>query len=192
MEVLTSETVTRWLVKWSEGDSAALEEVTAHVYRDLRRLAGSYLRNERQESTLQPTALVHEAWLRIRNLQHVDWKNRSQFIGVVAQVMRHVLVDDARERLARKRGGDVVKVPLGFEEPVGTTGQPDLLELNDALDKLGAESPRKARVVELFYFGGLTAGEIVEVLSAEESRISQRSVENDLRVARARLRQLMS
>ena len=192
LTVLPTQSVTQWLLKWREGDESALAELTQMVYRDLRRLAESYLRKERAGHTLQPTALVHEAYLQIQDLQHIDWKNRSQFIAVIAQVMRHVLVDYAREHAAKKRGGDAVKLPLSRAKGALIGSDMDLLELNEALEKLALNSPRKARVVELFYFGGLTAKEIAEVLSAEERSVSQRTVENDLKIARARLHSLLS
>jgi RNA polymerase sigma factor (TIGR02999 family) len=192
LTVLPTQSVTQWLLKWREGDESALAELTQMVYRDLRRLAESYLRKERAGHTLQPTALVHEAYLQIQDLQHIDWKNRSQFIAVIAQVMRHVLVDYAREHAAKKRCGDAVKLPVSRAKGALIGSDMDLLELNEALEKLALNSPRKARVVELFYFGGLTAKEIAEVLSAEERSVSQRTVENDLKIARARLHSLLS
>jgi RNA polymerase sigma factor (TIGR02999 family) len=187
MTELSPQTVTQWLQQWHGGDQLALNELSELVYQDLHRLARHYLRKERFDHTLQATALVHEAYLQIHDLQHLDWKSRSHFIGVVAQVMRHVLVDHARERAAQKRGGDAVKVPISRAERVVAQSEIDLIELNDALDRLANESPRKAKVVELHYFGGLSAKEIVEVLNAGDERIAQRTVENDLKVARAKL-----
>jgi RNA polymerase sigma factor (TIGR02999 family) len=166
--------------------------LTELVYEDLRRAAQNYLRRERPDHTLQATALVHEAYLQIHGLRHIDWKNRAQFIAVVAQVMRHVLVDHARERAAEKRGGGALRLPLSRAGRAATDSGIDLIELNDALEKLAAESPRKARAVELFYFGGLSAREIAEVLSAGEESVSQRTVENDLKIARARLHNLLA
>lgn len=189
---LPAHTVTEWLLKWHGGDESALNELTERVYSDLHRLAQNYLRKERPDHTLQPTALVHEAYLQLHDLQHIDWKNRSQFIGVVAQVMRHVLVDHARERAAQKRGGELVKLPLSRAKRVGRDADVDVIELNEALDNLAAESPRKARVVELFYFGGLSAKEIAEVISDGEQSVSQRTVENDLKIARAKLHKFLT
>lgn len=162
------------------------------VYEDLHRLARNYLRGERPDHTLQATALVHEAYLQIHGLRHIDWKNRSQFIAVVAQVMRHVLVDHARERAAKKRGGGAARLPLSRAGRAAAGSGLDLVELNEALEKLASESPRKARVVELFYFGGLSAKEVAEVLGAGDTSVSQRTVENDLKIARARLHQLLT
>jgi RNA polymerase sigma factor (TIGR02999 family) len=192
MTELSPQTVTQWLVKWHGGDESALNGLSELVYEDLHRLAQNYLRRERPDHTLQATALVHEAYLQLQDLQHLDWKNRAHFIGVVAQVMRHVLVDHARERGAQKRGGDAVKLPITRAERVVAESDIDLIELNDALDRLALDSPRKARVVELHYFGGLTAKEIARVLSADETSISQRSVENDLKIARAKLHGMLT
>ncbi len=187
MADLPAQTVTQWLLKWRSGDESALNELSELVYEDLHRLAQSYLRHERPDHTLQATALGHEAYMQLHDLQHLDWKNRAHFIGVVAQVMRHVLVDHARERAAQKRGGGVVKLPMSRADRVVAESGIDLVELNEALERLSKDSPRKAQVVELFYFGGLSAKEIAEVLSAGETSISQRTVENDLKIARAKL-----
>ena len=187
MTELSPQTVTQWLLKWRGGDESALNDLSGLVYEDLHRLAQNYLRRERPDHTLQATALVHEAYLQLHELQHIDWKNRAQFIAVVAQVMRHVLVDHARERAAQKRGGGAMKLPISRAERVVAESEVDLVELNDALERLAKESPRKAKVVELYYFGGLSAKEIAEVLSADETSISQRTVENDLKIARAKL-----
>jgi len=192
MNEFSPQTVTQWLLKWRGGDESALNELSELVYEDLHRLAQNYLRKERSDHTLQATALVHEAYLQLHQLQHLDWKSRAHFIGVVAQVMRHVLVDHARERGAQKRGGDAVRLPITRAERVIADSNIDLLELNDALERLAAESPRKAKVVELHYFGGLSAREIAEVISADGDSIAQRTVENDLKIARARLHQWMS
>ena len=187
MTELLPQTVTQWLLKWRGGDESALNDLSGLVYEDLHRLAHNYLRRERPDHTLQATALVHEAYLQLHELQHIDWKNRAQFIAVVAQVMRHVLVDHARERAAQKRGGGAMKLPISRAERVVAESEVDLVELNDALERLAKESPRKAKVVELYYFGGLSAKEIAEVLSADGTSISQRTVENDLKIARAKL-----
>ena len=183
MTELLPQTVTQWLLKWRGGDESALNDLSGLVYEDLHRLAQNYLRRERPDHTLQATALVHEAYLQLHELQHIDWKNRAQFITVVAQVMRHVLVDHARERAAQKRGGGAMKLPMSRAERVVAESEIDLVELNDALERLAKESPRKAKVVELYYFGGLSAKEIADVLTADETSISQRTVENDLKIA---------
>lgn len=192
MNSLPSESVTRWLQKWRAGDEHALDELTTLVYEDLHHIARNYLRGERSDHTLQATALVHEAYLQLHGLQHVEWKNRAQFIAVVANVMRHVLVDHARRHAAQKRGGDgedpAIKLPLSRAERVVENAGVDLIELNDALEKLAAQSEkskRKAKVVELFYFGGLSVAEIAEVISAEGDAVKPATIEKDLKNARA-------
>jgi RNA polymerase sigma factor (TIGR02999 family) len=135
---------------------------------------------------------VHEAYLQLHDLQDIEWKNKGHFIGVVAQVMRHILVDHARQLAAQKRGGAAIKLPLSRAERVATKGDIDLLALNEALEQLAQVSPRKAQVVELFYFGGLSAREIAEVLSLDGTNVSQRTVENDLKIARAKLHSLLA
>lgn len=192
MTDLSPQTVTQWLLKWHEGDKSALNDLSVLVYDDLHRLALNYVRKERSDHTLQATALVHEAYLQLHDLQHLDWKNRAHFIGVVAQVMRHVLVDHARVHAAKKRGGDVQKLPITRAERLAVESDIDLIALNDALDRLAAESPRKAKVVELHYFGGLSAKEIADVFSADGESIAPRTVENDLKIARAKLHGWMS
>ena len=186
MAELSGQTVTHWLQRWRGGDAAALDEITALLYSDLRKLASGYLRGERSDHTLQATALVHEAYLQVHGLQHIDWKSRAHFIGLMAQVMRHVLVDHARARAADKRGGGLAKVPLDGSE-LAPASDIDLLALNDALDRLASDSPRKAKSIELFYFGGLRAKEISEVLSVGDTSVSLRTVESDLQIGRAKL-----
>jgi RNA polymerase sigma factor (TIGR02999 family) len=189
MSTLTSQSVTAWLRKWHDGDESALNDLTGLIYEDLHRLARNYLRAERPDHTLQATALVHEAYLELRELQQVEWKNRSQLIGVIAQVMRHILVDHARQRGAQKRGGGASKLPISRADRVAAAdSQIDLVELSDALDKLAgasARSRRMAKAVELFYFGGLSVAEIAEVLSNEGTPIKPATIEKDLQNARA-------
>jgi RNA polymerase sigma factor (TIGR02999 family) len=195
MDTLPAQSVTQWLLKWREGDESALGEVSELVYQDLRRLAQSYLRKEHPNHTLQATALVHEAYLQLRGLQHIELKNRAQFIGVVAWVMRRVLVDHARQRAAQKRGGGAIRVSLSRAEREVSDAGVNLIELNDALDKLASKSDisrRKACVVELFYFGGLSVAEIAEVLSGEDKAVKPATVEKDLKNARAWLYQTLS
>ena len=150
------------------------------IYGELRRLAASYLRRERPGHTLQPTALVHEAYVRMLDQRQVDWSNRAQFMGIAAVMMRRILVNHARDRVADKRGGGAEHVPLTLAgEGIGAT-EVNLLDLHDALDRLGAADPRKAQIVELKFFGGLTTDEIAETL-----RISTATVERDWKFARA-------
>jgi RNA polymerase sigma factor (TIGR02999 family) len=183
--MLSSESVTQWLVRWNEGDEAALEQLTPLVYGELRRLAAHYLRQERPDHTMQATALVHEAYLQLIGMQHVRWQGRAQFVGVAAQAMRHILVDHARARAAQKRGGGATRLPLDRAARVQSPRDPDLVELDCVLRDFAASHPRQARVVELLYFGGLSAAEAAKVLGASGEEISQRTVERDWRFARS-------
>jgi RNA polymerase sigma factor (TIGR02999 family) len=172
--------VTRLLLDWSDGDERARDAMLPLVYNELRRLASSYLLRERPGHTLRPTELVHEAYLRLIDQRHVDWKNRAQFVGLAAVMMRRVLVNHARERAASKRGGDVRKVPLSATDEPGEAPDVDVLALHDALDRLGAVDPRKSRIVELKFFGGLTTTEIADLLD-----LSPATIERDWSLARA-------
>ncbi len=159
--------VTRLLKEWANGDGPALEALTPLVYAELRRLAGAYLRSEGPGHTLQPTALVHEAFLRL--VGHApECENRSHFYGVAAHVMRRILIDHARTRRAVKRGGQFVHLSLKDDLVLSHEQEPDLEALDEALERLGAADPRKARVVELRFFGGLSVEESAEVLNVSE------------------------
>jgi RNA polymerase sigma factor (TIGR02999 family) len=190
--LLESPEITEWLAQWSQGDETALQKLTPLVYGELHRLAAGYLRNERDEHTLQATALVHEAYLQLQKLTKVEWKNGAQFVGIAAQAMRHILVDHARRRNAQKRGGLQSQVPL--EEFGQPRSEPDLnlVALDQALEKFAYEFPRQARVVELRFFGGLTSEETAEVLQGDAGDISTRTVERDWRFARAWLHKAMA
>ena len=158
--------------------------MTPLVYQELRRLARYYLRRERPGHTLQPTALVHEVYFRLIDQRRVDWRNRAQFLGLAASMMRRILVNHARDRAAAKRGGGAEKVSLRFaDEPAERAGV-DVLALSHALDRLAANDERKGRVVELKFFGGLTTEEIGHVLD-----ISAATVEREWSFARAWLYQ---
>lgn len=173
-----SHDVTQLLVQWANGDKQALDDLTPLVYKELRRLAASHLRKERKSHTLQPTALVHEAYLRLVDQRNPSWQNRSHFFGVASQLMRRILVDHARKRQADKRAGQKVSI----EEAVSF--QPkrsrELLALDGALTALEKLDQRKFRAVELRYFGGLGMDEIAHVLE-----ISAVTVRRDLRLAEA-------
>ena len=185
------ENITRLLNDWSAGDDAALERLTPLVYDELRRLAASYLKAERADHTLQATALVHEAYLDLRGMRHYSWQNRANFIGVMANLMRRILVEYARRHNAEKRGGENVKVPLSEADPSVSAGikpRVDLIELDEVLQRFAVEFPRRAKIVELKFFGGLTIDEIAEVLSEDETRVSTATVERDWRFARAWLK----
>lgn len=187
--MLSSESVTQLLIAWSHGDEMALEKVTPLVYDELRRLAASYLRHQSPNQTLQATALVHEAYLQLLDMQHVEWKNRAHFIGIAARMMRYILVDHARQRASRKRGGGDYKVSLSWAERVASKPEVSLVALDEALQEFVKRFPRQAQVVELHFFGGLRVEEIPALLRADGIEVSQRTVERDLRFARAWLYQ---
>ena len=157
------------------------------IYSELRRLAASYLRRERPGHTLQPTALVHEAYVRMLDQRQVDWSNRAQFMGIAAVMMRRILVNHARDRAAEKRGGGAEHVPLTLAgEGIGAV-ELNVLELHEALTRLSESDPRKGRIVELKFFGGLTTDEIADAL-----RVSTATVERDWKFARAWLYRAVS
>jgi RNA polymerase sigma factor (TIGR02999 family) len=168
------------LKAWSDGDEAAFARLAERVYPELRLMARRYMKNERQANTLQTTALVHEVYLRLVDVTSVEWHARAQFFGMVAQMMRRILVDAARARGAHKRGGRAVHVD--FDETALLTSGPDraILALDEALTAFSLVAPRQAKVVELRYFGGLTEEEIVAAL-----KISPRTVRRDWDLAKA-------
>ncbi len=173
--------VTAMLAAWRHGEREAAERLFELVYLELRAIAGNYLRRERAGQTLQPTALVHEAYLRLVDQTRVEWKNRGHFFAVASQAMRRALVDHARSRAAAKRGGGVEPEALSVEMAAETPVAPiDILALDQALDRLAAADPELARVVELRFFGGLTLEETGEVAGR-----SLASVKRDWRAARA-------
>jgi len=158
---------------WGQGNLRARDDLLPLVYRELRRRAAGYLRQERRDHTLQPTALVHEAYLRLVEHDRIVCQNRAQFFGVAGQLMRHILVDHARRRLAAKRPDAALKVLL--DEPIGAT-QPrncDLLDLDQALNELTTMDSRAGQIVELRYFGGLSEQEVAEVLSISRSTVTR-------------------
>jgi RNA polymerase sigma-70 factor, ECF subfamily len=155
------------------GQEHPREDVLPLVYEELRRLARSYLLRERGGHTLQATALVHEAYLRMAGQRRVDWKNRGQLVGLAAVMMRRVLVNHARERGAEKRGGEIERVTLSAAHEPGIAPEVDVLELHDALARLEAIDPRKGRVVELKFFGGLTTSEIADVLELSTATVER-------------------
>ncbi len=170
--------VTQLLQAMQHGDEQAAERLLPLVYKELHRLASSYMRRERPEHTLQPTALIHEAYLRLAH-EDVDWKNREHFIGVAAHVMRRVLVDYAKARNADKRGGGVQRVELVDGLAISIERIDEVLILDEALERLALENARQAQVVELRYFGGLSIEQIGDVL-----HIAPRSVKRDWSLAR--------
>ncbi len=172
--------VTKLLQAWSEGNVAARDLLMPLVYDELRRRASDYLRRERPGHTLQPTALVHEAYLRLVDQRRMAWRNRAQFFGIAAEMMRRVLVDHARANRAAKRSGMLSRVTLDPEVAVTQPVDIDILDLDAALARLAAFDDRKSRIAELRFFGGLSLKEAGEVLN-----ISLATVERDWQVARA-------
>jgi RNA polymerase sigma factor (TIGR02999 family) len=172
--------VTERLIAWSNGDQAALEDVMQAVYHELKRMADRYLRFESPGNTLQPTALVHEAYLRLIDQTQVNWQNRSHFFGVAARMMRRILVDHARTRRRDKRGGAATKLSLDVAMNLGSGREADLVSLDDALKALADLDSRKSQVVELRFFGGLSVEETAEALN-----VSPQTVLRDWRLAKA-------
>src|SRR5437763_896441 len=172
--------VTQLLVEWRAGDERALERLFPLVQPELHRLAHHYMRGERADHTLQTTAILNEAYLRLVEDTKPRWQNRTHFVAAAAQLMRRIMVDHARERHSLKRGGGALKVTLDEAALVTETRSEELLALDEALARLAAQDPRKSQIVELRYFGGLTVGEPAELL-----KLSPRAVERDWTVAKA-------
>jgi RNA polymerase sigma factor (TIGR02999 family) len=179
MPALSSHQITVLLQAWSEGDQAALERLMPLVYDELHRMAKRYMRRERSGHTLQTTALINEAYLRLIEQSHTRLENRAHFFAISAQLMRQILVDFARSRRSRKRGGDEFQVSLGEALSVPVKRDPDLVALDDALRALAAIDERKCRIVELRFFGGLSEGETADVLN-----LSPATVRRDWKVAK--------
>ena len=177
----TGDDVTRLLHAWGAGDLEARERVLVLVYGELRRRAAAQLRRERPGHTLQPTALVHEAYIRLVDQRRAAWQNRAQFLAVASQVMRRILVDGARARRAGKRGAGGIHVPLDDAPPVPVPAvDVDVLDLDAALERLSALDQRKGQIAELRFFGGLSLEETGHVL-----QVSEKTVERDWQAARA-------
>jgi|SRR5579859_488449 len=175
--------ITELLLCWSQGDDRALDRLTPLVYQDLRRLASYFLRGERPGHTLQPTALVHEAYLKLAKPKKLQWQNRTHFYAVAAHVMRQILVDYARRHQRHKRGGGASLLPLDEGLVFAPERSAELLALDDSLGRLAAIEPRKALVVELRFFGGLDNQQIAEILN-----ISANTVMRDWNFAKTWLR----
>ena len=173
--------VTALLVAWSQGDRTALERLLPLIYDECRRIASRQLRRERPEHTFEPTALVHEAYLRLVDQRQATWENRAQFYGVVAQVMRRILVDYARARSARKRGGSAILVSL--DAAAQESGDPqvaDIVAIDDALQRLAARDPEQVRIIELRFFAGFSVEETAHVGGR-----APRTVKREWRLAKA-------
>ncbi len=165
--------VTRLLVEWGQGRQEALPALMPLVYDELRGLARRYLRREGAANTLQSAGLVHEAYFRLVDQKHMSWKNRAQFVGVAAQLMRRILVDQARRHRAAKRGAAVSKLSLGEAIDLPKTREVDLLLLDDALQSLEKLDPQQGRIVELRFFGGLSIEEVAEVLGVSSGTVKR-------------------
>jgi RNA polymerase sigma factor (TIGR02999 family) len=169
------------LLCWADGDRDALERLVPLIYQECRRLAAKQLRLERADHTLDPTALVHELYFRLVDQHRANWQNRAHFFGIAAQLMRRILVDHARARLARKRGGSALFVTLTSATEEGADAQiTDVLAINEALERLATFDPEQVRIIELRYFAGLTVEETAHVLGR-----SPRTVKREWRVAKA-------
>ena len=179
--------VTALLLAWREGDAAALDRLLPAVYDELHRMARRQLRRERTDHTLQPTALVHEVFLKLVDVRRIQWQDRSHFLAMAARLMRRVLVDWARARRYQKRGGEAVRVTLDPDDLAAAGPPQDVVELDLALEALAREDPRKSQVVELRFFGGLSVEETAEALG-----ISSDTVTRDWKLARAWLRRELS
>jgi len=182
-----SSDVTQLLLDWSQGDQAALDQLMPIVYHELRKIASGYLKGERPEHTLQPTALIHEAYLRLISQNFPEWQSRTHFFGVAAQLMRQILVEHARNHAAAKRGGGAQKLALDDATIFSAERASDLVAVDDALHSLAALDARKCRVIELRFFGGLSVEETAEVLG-----ISVATVGREVRLALAWLHREMS
>jgi len=167
------QSVTELLVGWGQGDKAALDELMPVVYQELRRLAQNYLSDERRGHTLQTTALVHEAYLRLVDQRSVNWQNRAQFFGVAAQMMRRILINHAVDRQAKKRQGYATKVSLDEAVSFFEQREVDLMALDEALNGLAALDAQQARIVELRFFAGLTIEEVAEVMGLSPATIKR-------------------
>ena len=179
--------ITQRLIAWSKGDEEALEQLIPAVYQELRRMADRYLRRESPGHSLQPTTLVHEAYLRLIDQTQVEWQNRAHFFGVAAQMMRRILVDHAKAKHRAKRGGAAHKLSLDEASYYVNERAEELVASDEALKSLGELDERKSRVVELRYFGGLTVEETAQVLD-----ISDKTVMRDWNLAKAWLYQQLS
>jgi RNA polymerase sigma factor (TIGR02999 family) len=180
--------ITQLLIAWGDGEREALDQLVPLVYDDLRRLAAGYMGRETPGHALQPTALVHEAYVRLIDQRRVQWRNRAHFFGVAANMMRRILVDDARKRRAEKRGGAAERVTLtGDDIAAPEQHDIDVLALHEALERLASFDPQQERIVELRYFGGLTIEETAEVIG-----MSPATIVREWTIAKAWLRADMS
>lgn len=169
----TSYPVTELLTRWSSGDASAREALVPLVYNELRRIARRCLSGQRSGHTLQPTALVHEAYLRLVRYDSIDWRDRAHFFALAAQIMRQILVDHARKQTAAKRGGNAVTLVVNEGSAVAKQTSLDLLALDDALKQLASLDPRQSQIVELRFFGGLSIEETAEAVNISPATIKR-------------------
>jgi RNA polymerase sigma factor (TIGR02999 family) len=183
-----TQSVSQLLVAWGRGEAAALEQLTPRVYRELHQIARAYLRRGRPDRSLQPTALINEAYLRLLDRsQPIEWENRAHFFGIAARLMRMILVDHARNRQAAKRGGDAAAVTLDGCMAVTPGRAPDVLEIDQALDRLAEVDERKAKVIEMRYFAGMDREEVASALG-----LTVATVKRDLMLGEAWLRKFLA
>jgi RNA polymerase sigma factor (TIGR02999 family) len=187
MAIPNSHELTRLLRAWSHGDKDALDKLTPLVYKELHRLAHHYMSRERDGHALQTTALIHEAYTRLLDCRDLKWQDRAHFFGVCARLMRQILTDFARSQMSQKRGATLERISLDEALDVPSKPRTDLVALDDALNRLAAIDARKSRVVELRFFGGLTAGETAELL-----KVSEDTVLRDWRLAKTWLHRELS
>ena len=183
----TPPNVTALLRAWGNGDREAQDQLFRAVYNELHHQAARYLRHEHQGLSLQTTDLIHEAYLRLIEVEHIEWQNRLHFFGISARVMRRILVDHARTRHAAKRGGSAIRLPLEEAMAVLPGQDLDFVALDEALNRLAELDPQQSQVVELRFFGGLSVEEAAEVM-----KVSKRTVKRDWNVAKAWLRRELS
>lgn len=183
-----TQSVSQLLIAWGHGEPAALEQLTPQVYHELHKLARAYLRRGRPNQSLQPTALINEAYLRLLDQsQPIEWENRAHFFGIAARLMRMILVDHARTHRAAKRGGAAAAVTLDDGMAVAPGRAPDVLEIDEALNRLAAVDERKAKVIEMRYFGGMDREEVAAALG-----LTLATVKRDLRLGEAWLRKFLA
>lgn len=169
----SSQNITKLLIDWRNGDQEALNQLMPLVYEELRRMANYYMRNERKGHTLQTSALVNEAYLRLVDHENIEWQNRSHFFGLAAQAMRRILVDHARSRNYQKRGGEAERVSLDEAATFAEERATELIALDEALQELAKLDARKSQIVEMRYFGGLTGEEVAEALGISTATVSR-------------------
>jgi RNA polymerase sigma-70 factor, ECF subfamily len=165
--------VSEWLRCWGRGDVAARDRLLPFVYRELRKRAAAYLRRERRDHTLQPTALVHEAYLKLFADDPVAWQNRAHFFGIAARVMRQILIDHARAHQAGKRGGSAVRIAIDDQVATSQPADADVLAIHEVLDELARVDARQAQIVELRYFGGMSEQEVASALSLSRATVTR-------------------